>query len=83
MSDLFRSCHMGKLGGNTLTTIVPDQRIWAEADLKPHLIHTFKVSNDPMFEEKATDVIGHFRRPDYDGYLKELERRSHRSQTRS
>jgi transposase len=29
------------------------QRIWAEAGLKPHLIRTFKVSNDPMFEEKS------------------------------
>ena len=34
------------------------QRIWAEAGLKPHLVRTFKVSNDPVFEEKATDVVG-------------------------
>lgn len=34
------------------------QRIWAEAGLKPHLIKTFKVSNDPLFEEKVTDVVG-------------------------
>ena len=25
------------------------QRIWAEADLKPHLVASFKVSNDPLF----------------------------------
>jgi transposase len=34
------------------------QRIWAEAGLKPHLVKTFKVSNDPMFEEKVTDIVG-------------------------
>ena len=33
-------------------------RIWAEAGLKPHLMHGFKVSNDPMFEEKVTDIVG-------------------------
>jgi transposase len=33
-------------------------RIWAEAGLKPHLAQSFKVSNDPMFEEKVTDVVG-------------------------
>ena len=34
------------------------QRIWAANDLKPHLTHTFKLSNDPNFEEKFWDVIG-------------------------
>jgi hypothetical protein len=29
------------------------QRIWAEAGLKPHLVRTFKVSNDPRFTEKS------------------------------
>ncbi len=47
-------------------------RIWAgEADqksirgidfppdgLKPHLTHGFKVSNNPMVEEKVTDIVG-------------------------
>jgi transposase len=33
-------------------------RIWAEAGLKPHLTRGFKVSNDPMFEEKVTEIIG-------------------------
>ena len=33
-------------------------RIWAEAGLKPHLTRRFKVSNDPMFEEKVTDIVG-------------------------
>ena len=33
-------------------------RIWAEAGLKPHLTRGFKVSNDPMFEEKVTEIVG-------------------------
>ena len=33
-------------------------RIWAEAGLKPHVTKGFKVSNDPMFEEKVTDIVG-------------------------
>jgi transposase len=33
-------------------------RIWADAGLKPHLTKSFKVSNDPMFEEKVTDIVG-------------------------
>ena len=33
-------------------------RIWREAGLKPHRIDTFKVSNDPKFEEKVVDVVG-------------------------
>ena len=38
-------------------------RIWAEAGLKPHLTGTFKVSNDPLFEEKVTDVVGLYMSP--------------------
>ncbi len=26
--------------------------------LKPHLVETFKVSNDPLFEAKLIDVVG-------------------------
>src|SRR5438034_6599280 len=34
------------------------QRWWRANDLKPHLRRTFKLSNDPNFEEKFWDVIG-------------------------
>lgn len=34
------------------------QRLWAANDIKPHLIRTFKLSNDARFEEKFWDVIG-------------------------
>jgi transposase len=34
------------------------QRIWDAHGLKPHRVETFKVSNDPRFTEKLTDVVG-------------------------
>jgi len=39
------------------------QRIWAEAGLKPHLVRTFKLSNDPKFAEKVTDIVGLYMNP--------------------
>ncbi len=38
-------------------------RIWREAGLKPHRLDTFKVSNDPQFEEKVVDVVGLYMNP--------------------
>jgi transposase len=39
------------------------QRVWAANDIKPHLTHTFKLSNDPQFEAKFWDVIGLYLEP--------------------
>jgi hypothetical protein len=39
------------------------QRIWAEAGVKPHLTRKFKLSNDPKFAEKVTDVVGLYMNP--------------------
>ena len=33
------------------------QRVWSARGLKPHLVKTFKLSNDPTFEEKLIDVV--------------------------
>ena len=33
-------------------------RIWREHGIKPHRVQTFKLSNDPKFVEKLTDIIG-------------------------
>ncbi len=38
-------------------------RIWKANGLKPHLVKTFKVSNDPNFEEKLRDVVGLYLNP--------------------
>ncbi len=51
---------MAKAVGISRTSV---QRIWADAGLKPHLVKRFKVSGDPMFEEKVTDVVGLYMNP--------------------
>lgn len=38
-------------------------RVWQSVGLKPHLFNTFKVSNDPHFEEKLNDVVGLYLNP--------------------
>ena len=38
-------------------------RVWRDNGLKPHLVKSFKVSNDPNFEEKLTDVVGLYMNP--------------------
>jgi transposase len=39
------------------------QRIWAARGLQPHRVETFKLSNDPRFEEKLVDVVGLYLNP--------------------
>ena len=34
------------------------RRVWQEANLKPHRVKAFKVSNDPQFAEKLVDIVG-------------------------
>lgn len=38
-------------------------RIWRKYNLKPHLIKTFKISNDPNFIEKVKDIVGLYLNP--------------------
>jgi transposase len=50
------SCRsMAKAHGVSAATV---QRIWSARGLKPHLVETFKLSNDPRFEDKLVDVVG-------------------------
>ena len=51
---------MAKVVGVSPATI---QRIWSGRGLKPHLVKTFKLSNDPLFEEKLIDVVGLYLNP--------------------
>lgn len=46
---------MAKAAGVSRATV---NRIWRAHGLKPHLVKTFKVSNDPHFVEKVRDVVG-------------------------
>ena len=39
------------------------RRIWKAHGLKPHLLRTFKLSNDPRFVEKLEDVVGLYLNP--------------------
>jgi transposase len=38
-------------------------RVWQANHLKPHLTRTFKLSNDPQFVAKLTDVVGLYLNP--------------------
>lgn len=38
-------------------------RVWQEHQLKPHLTKSFKLSRDPKFVEKLTDVVGIYLTP--------------------
>jgi transposase len=39
------------------------QRIWSGLGLKPHLVDTFKASNDPSFADKLVDIVGLYLNP--------------------
>src|SRR5215208_95228 len=39
------------------------RRIWKKHGLKPHLLRTFKLSNDPLFAEKVADIVGLYLNP--------------------
>jgi transposase len=57
--------HWSRASMAAATGISPSSvgRIWREAGLKPHRVDTFKVSNDPQFEEKVANVVGLYMRP--------------------
>jgi transposase len=55
------SCRtMAKRVGVSSATV---QRIWSDLGLAPHRVDTFKVSNDPLFDEKLIDVVGLYLNP--------------------
>lgn len=51
---------MAKYAGVTTWQV---RQIWEAANLKPHRIRTFKISNDPEFAEKVIDVVGLYMNP--------------------
>jgi transposase len=51
---------MAAHSGLSRTTV---QREWKARGLKPHLQRTFKISNDPQFEDKLIDVVGLYMNP--------------------
>jgi transposase len=39
------------------------RQIWKAADLRPHRLKTFKISNDPAFADKVVDIVGLYMSP--------------------
>jgi len=52
------------------------QRVWRSVGLKPHLIRTFKVSNDLRFEEKLHDVVGLYLDPPHNAVVFSVDEKS-------
>jgi transposase len=51
-------------------------RVWQANQLKPHLVSTFKLSNDPHFIEKLTDVVGLYLDPPDHALLLSVDEKS-------
>ncbi|PZR89846.1 MAG: hypothetical protein DLM68_05535 [Hyphomicrobiales bacterium] len=51
---------MAKICGISKASV---QRIWQANGWKPHLVKTFKLSNDPHFIEKLDDVVELYMNP--------------------
>lgn len=57
---------LAKEVGTSRNTI---HRVWQDHQLKPHLTKSFKLSRDPRFVEKLTDVVGIYLKPPSDGVV--------------
>ena len=51
---------MAEAAGISHTTV---GRIWRAFGLQPHIVRTFKISDDPLFIEKVRDVVGLYLNP--------------------
>src|SRR6266851_4389714 len=51
-------------------------RLWQLHNLKPHLSRTFKLSRDPKFLEKLTDVVGLYLNPPQKGLVLCMDEKS-------
>lgn len=51
---------MAKSAGMSHSTV---GRIWKAFRLRPHIVRSFKISNDPQFVEKVRDVVGLYINP--------------------
>ena len=52
------------------------QRVWSAHGLKPHLVKTFKLSHDPDFVEKLTDVVGLYLNPPEHALILSIDEKS-------
>lgn len=51
-------------------------RVWTELGLKPHRVDTFKVSNDPAFDDKVIDVVGLYMNPPHQAVVLAMDEKS-------
>ncbi len=52
------------------------RRIWHTHGLKPHLSRTFKLSNDPQFQQKLEDIVGLYLNPPEHALVLSLDEKS-------
>jgi transposase len=64
---------MAKYAGVTRWQI---QQVWQAADLRPHRLKSFKISNDPKFAEKVADVVGLYLRPPADALVLSVDEKT-------
>lgn len=64
---------MAKYAGVTTWQV---RQIWQAADLKPHRLKTFKISNDPEFAEKVVDVVGLYMNPPDDALVLSVDEKT-------
>jgi len=64
---------MAKYAGVTQWQV---RQVWAAADLKPHRLKTFKISNDPHFGEKVLDVVGLYMNPPDDAVVLSVDEKT-------
>lgn len=58
---------------------VPDstvRTVWKRHDLKPHIVRRFKLSNDPAFVEKTTDIVGLYMDPPQNAVVFSVDEKS-------
>jgi transposase len=64
---------MAKHSGLSKSTV---QKIWSARGIRPHLVETFKLSNDKRFEEKLTDVVDLYLNPPPDSVVLSVDEKS-------
>ncbi len=52
-------------------------RVWKAHGLKPHVVRSFKISNDPHFQEKLEDVVGLYLNPPEHAIVLSVDEKSH------
>jgi transposase len=64
---------MAKHSGLSKSTV---QKVWSARKIRPHLIETFKLSNDKRFEEKLRDVVELYLNPPPDSVILSVDEKS-------